>query len=70
MNIKSITDKPLTQPITLEEAMHSINEYVKARKGIDPNLILDTRFGNGYNLIQIKMICALSLHAIQWFKNN
>ena len=67
MNLKELIDKEVLEQ---EEALFVIGEYIKARKGVDVQPFIETRFGNLNTAIQLKLMNSALLTAVCWFKSE
>jgi hypothetical protein len=70
MNLKEIVFRSDKTPIQQEESLFLIKEYIKARRGVDVNPEIDTRFGYLGSYNEIRLMHEASISAIIWFREN
>jgi len=70
MDLKEIINRPNEAPIEENEACFIIKEYIKTRKGVEVNPIIETRLGNTYAMREVGLMNKMLDHAIEWFKEN
>ena len=72
MNLKEIINRDVSETITQEECLFVLHEYIKVRKNIEVNPIIDIISIKGQLTIlpQIQKMIELTNAAIIWYKNN
>lgn len=72
MNLKEIINRDFSETITQEECLFVLHEYIKVRKNIEVNPIIDIISIKGQLTIlpQIQKMIELTNTAIIWYKNN
>ena len=70
MYLSSIVDKAFAFPLQEQEALYVIKRYVKIRKDIDINPVIDYSFGGMFAGSQLHRMNDMTTHALIWFKEN
>lgn len=70
MNLKEIVFRDYSKPITQEECIFVIREYIKTRKGVDVKPRLKTNFGEFGAIHELSLMIDMTNHAISWFRGN
>ena len=72
MNLKEIINRDFSEPIFQEECLFVLYEYIKIRKNIEINPIINITSIKGQLTIlhQIQEMIKLTNTAIIWYRNN
>ena len=70
MNLSKIVNRPFEQPITQDESLFVIKEYIKTRTGKDIKPEIETRFGIFNTHRELSRMISMTNYAIGWFRNN
>jgi neutral trehalase len=70
MNLKDIVNRSNEIPIEENEAYLVIKEYIKARKKVDVNPRIESRFGTINTVREVKLMHHMLNDAIGWFRQN
>jgi hypothetical protein len=70
MNLKEIVNRPDNYVIDQSEALFVIKEYVKARKGVDIEPVINTTNGKIYTGMELQKMTEMATHAVGWFRAN
>ena len=70
MSVDEIINRKETDPLTQEEALFIIKEYVKERKGRDIVPEIYHNQPTPFVVMQLQLMGEMACHAIGWFKNN
>ena len=72
MNLKEIITRDFSETITQEECLFVLHEYIKVRKNIEVNPIIDIISIKGQLTIlpQMQKMIELTNAAIMWYRNN
>lgn len=68
MDIKEIVNRPYEYPISQEESLFVIREYIRIRKGVVINPEIDVRHGQMKAMIELQMMAEMSNHACLWLR--
>ena len=70
MDLEEIVNRNTNIQIEQAESLFVIKEYVRIKKGIHINPVIFINVPQIFLVKQLKMMAAMSLHAIMWFKMN
>ena len=70
MNLSNIVNRPFEQPISQDESLFIIKEYIKTRTGQDITPKIETRFGIFNTNMELSRMISMTNYAIGWFRNN
>lgn len=70
MDLKEIVFRGDKYPISQDEALFVIREYVKARKGVDIIPTPNKQFGMAYYARELSLMSNMATQAISWFRTN
>lgn len=72
MTLKEIINRDFSEPISQEECLFVLYEYIKIRKNIEINPIIDITSIKGQltTSYQIQKMIELTNTAIIWYRNN
>jgi dTDP-D-glucose 4,6-dehydratase len=71
MNIQEIINRPMQESVSQDEAIFVVKAYVKERKGVDIDPVIDTRTFGGM-LVQQELLTLANMynHAQAWYLKN
>jgi hypothetical protein len=70
MDLKEIVNRPNETPIEEQEAYLVIKEYIKARKGVEIQPMIETRLGKLNAMHEVNLMHQMLNYAIGWFRQN
>ena len=70
MNLKEIVNRPDTMLISIEECLFVIKEYIKIRKDVDINPIIDGSGGGIGVFTQLQKMTQIVVPAFAWLRSN
>lgn len=70
MNLKEIVNRDDRKPVSQNECLFVIKEYIKIRKGVDVDPRIETRLGRMKTILDLQLMSQMATHAIGWLKGN
>lgn len=70
MNLKEIIKRSHSQLMQQHEAFFVIQQYIKARKGVDVQPTIDQRMGMFSVTKDIQYMHEMLTYAVEWFREN
>jgi len=70
MDLKEIVNRDLDLPLTQEESLFVLKEYVKVRKGQDINPVIIMDMPTPFIIRQLEIMASLTFYAIMWYRTN
>lgn len=68
MNLKEIVFRDDSLPITQDEAVFVVKQYIKDRKGKEVDLSIETHYGTGRAMNQISLLFEMFFTAMFWYR--
>ena len=70
MNLKEIVFRSDNKALTEDESLYVIKEYIKARKGVTVNPVIERGYGVMWLQQQYALMMKMLPYAIAWFREN
>lgn len=70
MDLKEIVNRNPKIPVEQEECLFVIKEYIKIRKNVEVEPMIDTRWGMINTNLELTRMMQMFNHATAWLKSN
>lgn len=68
MNLYNLIQQDISTPLSMQECLFILKQYINIRKGIDVNPVINKNLFHVQN--EVTLMHYMTTHTIIWFKNN